>query len=378
MMIRIIGGGPAGLLFAFLVKRHDPNNDVRVYERGPEHATYGWGVVFSAAALSFVRDAAPELYASMTRTQVVFDSLAVVHQGHSVTLAHTFHRMPRIALLGALHEHCRNVGVAIEFERKVEDVAEFADCDLAVVADGANSTIRARYREHFEPSLDQRPNLLAWFGTTRLFEPLSLIFRQNADGLVIAHAYQFSATHSTFLVEMDPVTFEKAGLAGAGEAESLRYCEQAFADDLRGHELLSNKSAWFKYTIVKNRHWHYRNIVLIGDALRTGHPSVGSGTRMAMQDSIALFEAYKRNGTNVAQLLAEFVSLRRPESDSLQNAAIKSTEWYENLGPKLHLDPISFAYDYLLRTGRVKHADVRKWDPELAAAYERLHPFSSF
>jgi anthraniloyl-CoA monooxygenase len=158
------------------------------------------------------------------------------------------------------------------------------------------------------------------------------------------------------------------------EAESLAYCEAAFAEDLQGHPLLSNRSTWFRYTIVKNANWYFDNVVLLGDALRTGHPSIGSGTRLAMQDAIALFEAWRLVGDNVAALLEEFRRIRRPGSDSLQLAAIKSTEWYESLEPKLHLDPISFAYDYLRRSGRVSHTEIQKRDPALAAAYERLHP----
>jgi len=356
------------------MKRDNPSHDVRVYERDPEHATYGWGVVFSDFALSFVRDVAPDVYAALTRNEVVHPSVAVVHKGQTVTMSHTFHRMGRLELLTALHEQCRQVGVILQFNRKLDDVTTLSDCDLIVAADGANSTVRSRYKEQFEPSLDERPNFLAWFGTTRLFEALSLIFRQNRDGLVIAHTYQYSATHSTFLVEVDPETFRRSGLDLMSETQSLRYCEQVFAEDLQGHELLSNKSSWFKYSIVKNRQWYFKNIVLLGDALRTGHPSVGSGTRLALQDSIALFDAYKARGSDVPEMLAEFARTRRPGSDSLQNAAIKSTEWYENLGPKLSLDPVSFAYDYLRRTGRVEHADVRKRDPQLAAEYERLHP----
>ncbi|MGJ7507812.1 FAD-dependent monooxygenase [Variovorax sp. GT1P44] len=379
MKIRIIGGGPAGLFYAYLMKRDDPSHDIRVHERDPESATYGWGVVFSDVALAFVRDLAPELYEAMTHNQEVFDEMAVVHQGVHVTLAHnTFHRMARIDLLKALHAHCRKVGVVIAFEQRFDDVTAFADADLIVAADGANSAIRTRYQEHFGPTLDERPNLLAWYGTTQLFNPLSLIFRQTPDGLAIAHTYRYSRTHSTFLVEVDPETFRKSGLDRMSEAQSLAWCEKVFADDLQGHKLLSNKSNWFRYTIVKNRHWHYRNIVLIGDALRTGHPSVGSGTRLAMQDSIALFDAFKTCGADVPKMLEEFVRIRQPGSDSLQKAAIRSTEWYENLGPKLPLDPISFAYDYVTRSGRVDHADVRKRDPELAAAYEKLHPELAF
>lgn len=243
MKIRIIGGGPAGLFYAYLMKRADRSHDIEVYERDPENATYGWGVVFSDVALAFVRDIAPELYDAMTRNQVVFDEMAVVHQDVHVTLAHnTFHRMGRIDLLKALHEQCRSVGVVINFDQKIDDVDKFSDCDLVVAADGANSPIRTRYSQYFEPSLDERPNLLAWYGTTRLFEALSLIFRTTPHGLVIAHTYQYSPTHSTFLVEVDPETFSASGLDRMSEAESLAYCQRAFHQELQGHELLSNKS----------------------------------------------------------------------------------------------------------------------------------------
>ncbi|HUP09312.1 MAG TPA: FAD-dependent monooxygenase [Caldimonas sp.] len=375
MKIGIVGGGPAGLFYAYLMKRADARLEIRVVERDPEGATYGWGVVFSDVALAFVRDMAPELYASMTARQEVHDAMEVVHRGVHVRLAHNvFHRMARIDLLGALHAHCRRVGVAIEFGQRANDIDEFGDADLVVAADGANSTIRTRHASRFGPELDVRPNWFAWYGTTRLFDPLSLIFRETDDGLFIAHTYRYSRTHSTFLVECDPRTFERAGLARRAEGDSVAYCERVFADDLQGHPLLSNRSSWFRYTIVKNRRWSWGHVVLLGDALRTGHPSIGSGTRLAMQDSIALFEASRAHDGDVAAILAAFERDRRPGSDALQAAAIRSTEWYENLGPKLALDPVSFAYDYLVRNGRVSHAQVRERDPELAAAYERLHP----
>jgi len=184
----------------------------------------------------------------------------------------------------------------------VDNPGEFNDRDLIVAADGANSAIRARYHDVFQPTLDVRPNYLAWYGTTRLFDPLSLIFRTNQDGLIIALPIATSRTHSTFLVECDPQTFLRAGLGGMSEAESIAYCERAFADDLQGHRLLSNRSNWFRYTIVSNRQWYHGKVVLLGDALRTGHPSVGSGTRLAMQDSIALFDAHRACGNDVPKM----------------------------------------------------------------------------
>lgn len=375
MKIRIVGGGPAGLFFAYLMGRSGAGHDIEVVERDAEGATYGWGLVFSDVALAFVRDIAPEVYDSMTRGQVVFSDMAIVHRGEHVTLAgNTFHRMARLDLLRALQQHCREVGVRLTFERRCDDVAEFPDADLIVAADGANSALRTRYRDVFEPEIDERPNLLAWYGTTRLFEPLSLIFRQTGDGLIIGHCYQYSPTRSTFLVEVPPEPFQRSGLDKMSEAESLAYCEAAFAEDLNGHPLLSNRSTWFRYAIVRNKRWYRDNLVLIGDALRTGHPSIGSGTRLALQDAIALFEAFRSVGADVPAMLEEFRRTRRAGSDSLQQAAIRSTEWYETLGPKLHLDPVSFAYDYLRRSGRVSHDEIRRRDPALAAAYERLHP----
>jgi anthraniloyl-CoA monooxygenase len=375
MNVGIVGGGPAGLFFAWLMKRHDPAHHIRIVERDAEMATYGWGVVFSDIALAFVRDAAPELHAAIADGQEVFDSMRIVHRGVAVPLPNnTFHRMARIHLLRVLRDHCAAQGVAIEFGRKADDVAEFADCDLVVAADGAASAIRTRYRQHFLPTIDVRPNFLAWYGTTALFDPLSLIFRENEHGLFIAHAYRYSRTHSTFLVECDPSTFRNAGLERMTEAQSLAYCAAVFRDDLTGHPLLSNRSEWFRYGIVSNRRWSWRNLVLLGDALRTGHPSVGSGTRLAMQDAIALFDACRETGDDIPALLAEFERRRRPGSDALQSAAIRSTEWYETVRGKLVLDPVSFAYDYLRRTGRVSHNDIRERDPALAAAFEVLHP----
>jgi len=375
MKVGIVGGGPAGLFFAYLLKRHDATHRIRIVERDTETATYGWGVVFSDIALAFVRDAAPQLYAAISDGQEVFDAMCIVHRGVAVPLPNnTFHRMARIHLLRVLREHCAALGVAIEFGRKVDDLGEFDDCDLVVAADGASSAIRTRYRQHFVPAIDVRPNRFAWYGTTALIDPLSLVFRENKDGLFIAHAYRYSRTHSTFLVECDPASFGNAGLDRMSEAQNLAYCSMVFRDDLGGEPLLSNRSEWFRYGIVSNRHWHWRNVVLLGDALRTGHPSVGSGTRLAMQDAIALFDAALACGDDIKALLTEFERRRRPGSDALQAAAIRSTEWYETVREKLHLDPISFAYDYLRRTGRVSHDDIRQRDPVLANAFETLHP----
>lgn len=374
MRIGIAGGGPAGLTYAWLARRHDPGGEIRTVERDPGNATYGWGVVFSDVALGFVRDVAPELHDAITAGQIRHEAMRIVHRGVEVALPNNpFLRMARIDLLRILRRECERAGVVIEYGRRVESVDEFRDCDLVVVADGANSALRTRYAERFEPVLDRRPNRLAWYGTTRAFDPLSLIFRPCAAGLMIAHAYRYSATHSTFLVECDPRTYTAAGFDRASPAESLAACERIFAEDLDGHPLLSNRSDWFRYAIVSNRRWSWDNVVLLGDALRTGHPSVGSGTRLAMQDAIALHEAVAAAGGDVPAALAEFERRRRPGSDALQAAAVRSTEWYETVRSRLDLDPVSFAVSYLTRTGHVTLEDIRRRDPALAAAYDATH-----
>lgn len=375
MRIAVVGGGPAGLFFAALMKRHEPAHEVRVLERDPEDATYGWGVVLSDVALNFVKDVAPDLHVALTAGQVVFDRMRIVHRGEEVILArNTFYRMARLDLLRILQRHCRAAGVTLEFGRRVADLGALAGCDLVVAADGANSTVRSLLSEHFAPTLDLRPNWLAWYGTPRAFDALSLVFRQNADGLLIAHAYTYSPTLSTFLVETDPDTFARAGLGALSEAESLRYCERAFADDLGGAPLLSNRSQWFRYAIVRNRSWHHGNVVLLGDALRTAHFSIGSGTRLAMEDAVALFKAFQGTA-DVPAALAQFQSLRLPPMKKIWDAANVSLRWYEGMDELMaRCSPVEFAYSYMTRTGRVSHAEMKRRDPRLAAAYEQLHP----
>ncbi len=206
-----------------------------------------------------------------------------------------------------------------------------------------------------------------------LSRAVSLIFRETPHGVFIAHSYQYSESSSTFLVEVDPDTWRRAGLDRTSDEESRRYCEEVFRPELGGNQLLSNRSLWFQANIVRNSNWTYRNIVLLGDALRTVHFSLGSGTRMAMQDAIALHRALVQCGEDIPAAFRAFESVRRPASADFQSAAAKSLDWYEGIASKMGLDPVSFAYDYMRRTGRVSHAELRERDPDLVAAYEALH-----
>lgn len=373
MQIKIIGGGPAGLLFAMLMKKHDPSHTVTVFEQNPPDATYGWGVVFSDVALGFIRDVDPAFFAEFTRNHARCDRMEIVHRGTTVPIrGNGFSRVARIELLRVLHDNCRRAGVELRFGSRISNVEEVGPADLVVASDGINSPIREGLRDHFEPTTETRRNRFAWYGTPRLFDAVTLIFRSDPAGIFIAHTYQYSDDLSTFLVECSPETWTTAGLDHASDEESRTYCERVFADDLRGAPLLSKRSEWFLANVVRNRHWSKDNIVLLGDALRSVHFSLGSGTRMAMQDAIALFKAVKGSGSDVQAALAAFEAERRPASDKFQDAAARSLDWYENVNGKMGLLPVAFAYDYMTRTGRVTHDDIRRMDPDFAQAYEDL------
>ena len=374
MRIGVIGGGPAGLYFALLMKTRDPRHEIHVMEQNPADATYGWGLVFAAPTLRLLADSDPEFYADLRKDCAELDTMEIGHRGVRVAVkGNRWARVSRIAMLGTLQRHCLQRRVKIEFQARVEDIGCFAGFDLVVVADGVASAIRARHADWFEPSFERYRNKFAWYGTTALIPALSLIFRQSEHGIFIAHCYQYSPTHSTFLVECDPQAWSRAGLDSMSEDDSLRYCAAVFRDDLDGHSLLSNKSSWFNAAIIRNERWSHGNVVLLGDALRTVHFSIGSGTRMALQDAIALADALQRSGDEVGAGLQAFAASRRPGSDDFQESAIKSILWYENVASIFHLDPLAFAYSYFRRTGKMSHEDLRRMDPIFVAEYEAAH-----
>jgi anthraniloyl-CoA monooxygenase len=375
MKIAVIGAGPGGLYFSLLAKKHDPSHEIRIYEQNPEGATYGWGVVFSDIGLAFLKDADPEFFTEFTAHHEKCDYMEVVHRGTHVQIhGNHFSRTARIDMLNTLQRACQRLGVHIEYGRRIDDVQALArEVDLVVAADGGNSAVRRQFADHFQPTFEKRRNKFAWYGTRQRFHPVSLIFRETPHGVFIAHSYQYSPELSTFLVEVDPDTWQRAGLDTASEDEGRRFCAEVFRAELGGNELLTNRSIWFEANIVKNERWTHRNIVLLGDALRTVHFSLGSGTRMAMQDAIALQRGLAAHPQDLPAAFEAFEATRRPASSSFQSAAARSLDWYETVAGKLHLDPVSFAYDYMRRTGQVGHEDLAQRDPHFTAAYEALH-----
>ncbi len=376
MKIRILGGGPAGLYFAALMKQHDPAHDIVVYERGPRDATWGFGVVFSDRALEFLRADDEALYQLLTPHMQTWPDLTIVHNDTRIPIAgNGFAAIGRLEMLKLLYAHVEALGVRIAFQTEITSLAqpELAGADLVVAANGAFSWVRAENEHKFGTTIDWRPNRFIWYGSTRPFDSLSLTFRETPHGVFCAHHYRYSPDMSTFLVEVEEQTWRRAGFEQMSPDDTIRLCERVFAKDLDGHRILSNNSYWRNFPAIWNERWSFDNVVLMGDALRTAHFSIGSGTRLAMEDAVALFKAFQEQPT-VAAALTRYQATRQPPMKKIWDAANVSLRWYEQMDERMSLPAIDFAYSYMTRTGRVDHAEVRRRDPALAAAYERLHP----
>jgi anthraniloyl-CoA monooxygenase len=374
MKINVIGGGPAGLYFAILMKKADASHQIRIYERNGPDDTFGWGVVFSGKTLANLRAADDVSHAEITKEFEAWDNVDVVHRDSKISIhGNSFSGIARLQLLKILQRRAEQLGVEIQFRSEVHDVESLRnDSDLLLAADGVNSTVRLQYAEQFQPELDVRANRYIWYGTHQLFHGLTLTFRENSAGTFAAHSYKFSPTTSTFIVECDPETWAKAGFEQMGSEETLKYVGEVFAQDLNGHTLLSNNSKWINFLLVKNRKWFFENIALIGDALHTAHFSIGSGTKLAIEDAIALAESFQQTA-NVRDALAHFEKTRRPVIEDYQAAAFESMRWFENAKQYMHLSPIKLAYALMTRSGRVSYEDLKRRDPAFINEYELSH-----
>lgn len=371
MRIKIIGGGPAGLYFALLMKKHERAHEVAVFERNAPDDTFGWGVVFSDKTLSYLKENDEETYSSITESFELWDNVDVVHRDQKVTIrGNRFSGIARLELLKILQSRCRALGVELNFRTEVSDVDALAQAsDLVVGADGINSTVRQKYAEFFEPSLSVRTNKYIWYGTNQLFHGLTLTFRETEAGVFAAHSYKFNKTTSTFIVECDEETWKRAGFEEMTDGETRAYLSQVFLNDLHGHPLLSNNSRWINFLNVRNAHWYYRNIVLVGDALHTAHFSIGSGTKLALEDAIALYRCFQET-SDVASALAEFERVRKPIIEEYQEAAYESLVWFENVKDYMSLSPLPFAYKLMTRSKRIDYENLKRRDPQFIAAYE--------
>jgi anthraniloyl-CoA monooxygenase len=368
MKITVIGGGPAGLYFALLMKKRDPDHAVTVVERDGPDDTFGWGIVFSDQTFDYLRQSDAPSFEAITAACEQWDNVDIVHKGERITVrGNRFSGIARIRFLAVLQQRCRELGVDLQFHRPVEDLATLPAHDLLVGADGANSLVRRRHEGLFEPSVTYGRNKYIWLGTRRLFHGLTLTFVPHATGLYTAHSYKFDRHTSTFIVECSEDTWRTAGLDLMSGDETCTFLEGVFSDHLEGQPLLTkNFVKWLNFPLVRNARWHGDRIVLVGDALHTAHFSIGSGTKLALEDAIALADAFREH-QEPADALPQFEAARRPRVEQLQQAAADSLRWFENVGDYLHLDPLPFAVEAMTRSNRVSLEKLRQRDPEFVA-----------
>lgn len=371
MRIVSIGGGPAGLYFAILMKKADPAHEVLVLERNRFDDTFGFGVVFSEATQENLEQADPETFDAMARGSAHWDDIDIHYRGELLrSTGHGFSGLSRRSMLEILAERATDLGVRIELGSDVADLAPYLEADLVLGADGANSLVRERFVDTFRPTIDWRPNRFVWLGTTRPFPAFTFYFKADRHGLWRVHAYQYEKGHSTFIVEAREDTWRAARLDRAEEHETIAFCESLFAAELQGHKLQQNRSIWRRFGTVKNECWHHDNVVLLGDSAHTAHFSVGSGTKMAMEDAIVLARALHHH-REVPEALTAYEAERRPLVESLQRAAQVSLEYFENTERYMELDPLQFAFNLLSRSLRITHANLQIRDPQFVTRVDR-------
>ncbi len=372
MKIACIGGGPAGLYFSLLMKRTFPETDVTVYERNKADDTFGWGVVFSDETLDAFEQADPESFAAITAEFAYWSDIENYYGDECVrSTGHGFCGMSRKRLLQILQARCRELGVVLEFETEVQDDSEL-DADLILAADGINSMVREKYAAHFKPSLDWRKAKFVWLGTTKPLDAFTFVFKSNEHGLFQVHAYPFqmggddAPSLSTWIVECHEDVWKRAGLDQATEADTVAYVEKLFAEDLGGHSVLTNKSVWRAFPTVKNETWHHGNICLIGDSAHTAHFSIGSGTKLAMEDAIGLVQSFKELGLDdVPRVLQHYEDARWVDVVKIQKAAQTSLEWFENSARYADQPPLQFMFNLMTRSKRITYDNLKLRDPDL-------------
>jgi 2-polyprenyl-6-methoxyphenol hydroxylase-like FAD-dependent oxidoreductase len=370
MRIAVLGGGPAGLYFAYLWKRRHPHAEITLYEQNPADATWGFGVVMSERALEFLRVDDPETADLIALHLEDWRDMTLDLKGEQVVLDGIgFSAIGRLKLLALLQQRVYSVGIEPKFRTPIQSLQEVGDVDLIVGADGLNSIVRRTFESEFGTSLRFASNKFVWYGTSKRFETLSQTFVETDLGCFNAHHYRYAPNMSTFLIECDEQTWIRHGFATKSSDETKAICEQVFSRTLDGHPLFSNNSVWRNFPWVWNERWYFRNTVLVGDALHTAHFSIGSGTRLAIEDVLALVKALETEN-DIARGLVRYQAERRPIVEAFVEAAKASADWYENFPAHMRLDPLHFAYSYIIRSGRIDNARLRKMSPDFMARFE--------
>ncbi len=377
LRVAVVGGGPAGLYFAYLWKLRHPLSQVEVYEQNPAGVTWGFGVVFSERALEFLRADDPATANAIAPHMEHWRNMTLDLKGENVVLDGVgFSAIGRLQLLTLLAQRACSIGCELNFERPLQSLDAFDNRDLIVGADGVNSIVRRAFEGEFKTSLHYGDNKFVWYGTSKPFETLTQTFVQTEYGAFNAHHYRYSPDMSTFLIECDTETWLRGSFDKRSAEECKADCERFFARTLDAHPLVSNKSVWRNFPWLWNERWHFRNVVLLGDALHTAHFSIGSGTRLAMEDAIALVKALEAED-DIARGLARYEAERRPIVKTLVDAARESARWYEQFPSHMRLSSLEFAYSYVRRSGRLRDERLRTMSPafmaQLDAARSRAH-----
>jgi 2-polyprenyl-6-methoxyphenol hydroxylase-like FAD-dependent oxidoreductase len=368
--IAVIGGGPGGLYFAYLWKKRHPDALIDLFEQNAAGATWGFGVVFSEQALEFLRADDHDTVDAITPRMESWKNITLNLRGESVEIDGVgFSSIGRLDLLRILQQRAASVGVTPRYETLIQSADQLTGYDLIVAADGLNSLVRRTFEGDFGTSLSYSANKFAWYGTSKRFETLSQTFVATDLGSFNAHHYRYSPSMSTFLVECDLATWQRYGFAGKTVEESQAICERVFASTLDGHRLVSNKSVWRNFPWIWNEHWSFKNMVLIGDALHSAHFSIGSGTRLAIEDAIALAKALEAE-RDIPAALDRYQTERKPIVKKLVTAARTSAGWYEKFPEHMRLGLMDFAYSYITRSGRINDERLRAMSPSFMSHYE--------
>jgi 2-polyprenyl-6-methoxyphenol hydroxylase-like FAD-dependent oxidoreductase len=370
MRIAVLGGGPGGLYFASTWKRRHPRDVVELFEQNPADATWGFGVVFSDRALEFLREDDQGTVDLILPHMETWRDMTIVHHNERVVIDGIgFSAIGRLELLQLLQSRARAVGVICSFERPIRRLDGLVGFDLIVAADGVNSFLRRSFEGDFGFSLSYLTNKFIWYGTPRRFDTLTQTFVDSDAGTFNAHHYRYAPTMSTFLVECDRLTWLRAGFDKMSEKETRGYIEGVFAQTLQGHSLVSNRSCWRNFPWIWNDRWSFRNMVLIGDALHTAHFSIGSGTRLAFEDAMALVRALEADPRDLTSALARYEGMRRPTVEKIVAASRRSALWYERFADHMRLAPLELAMSYITRSQRIDEDHLRAMSPAFMALY---------
>ncbi len=367
MRIVCIGGGPAGLYFSLLMKKAFPSVEITVMERNRHDDTFGWGVVFSDETLASFEAADPESWQAIRESFRYWRNIEIYFKGaRTVSSGHGFAALPRTQLLMILQRRCIELGVELRFEMAADDLEQFAEADLLVGSDGVKSLVRETYAQYFQPRIDWRKCKFCWLGSDKRLDAFTFIFEESEYGLFQVHAYPFEELSSTWIIECREEVWRRAGLDEASEYDTIAFCEKLFAKHLDGHRLLSNRSVWRTFPTVRCRTWHHRNVVLLGDAAHTAHFSIGSGTKLAMEDSVALVEQFREHGTgDVPTVLKSYEDARWVDILKLQKAAQTSREWFEHSVRYMDQEPIQLTFNLMTRSKRITYDELERRDPDL-------------